>query len=392
MIRYARGARTALLQTALLSTVLALSFARPVAAAAQGAGARTFTLHVHAGSARAAFREALSGLRGLNDVRVRSAVADRADRFVEGFFTATAGGRAVTGVMLTANGVAAGAFDTPERARRTIPAYLASLAGGGGGAAQPRLHQVSFGSGSVALPDSWSVLNSYQGCVEAGSTQDHGYLAFGCSQAAFAPPLLPGTNPRQVLVIESTDPVGALQRVLRSPPPVGLGVSSVRIAEVQPVQPVVAGGRAAYVLFDYSANGASYRGLALTSLAAVDARTFMFYKSMFMLPTSSFPRLAPTLWKSWQSWGVSSSVLNGRLVAAAQSMRETGDIITGAYWARQHAGEQTALGFDQYIRGTAQLEDVNTGQRYNGSYFDASTIVQRDPVNYRIVPIGEIQP
>jgi len=34
---------------------------------------------------------------------------------------------------------------------------------------------------------------------------------------------------------------------------------------------------------------------------------------------------------------------------------------------------------------------VTTGQRYNGSYFDASTIVERNPVRYRIVPIGELQ-
>src|SRR5947209_10198453 len=113
---------------------------------------------------------------------------------------------------------------------------------------------------------------------------------------------------------------------------------------------------------------------------------------MFMLPAATFAQLAPTLWKSWQSWGVNSGVLTSRLTAAAQSMRETGDIITGAYWARQHAGEQTSLGFDQYIRGTAQLEDVNTGRRWNGSYFDASTIVERDPVNYRIVPVGELIP
>ena len=41
--------------------------------------------------------------------------------------------------------------------------------------------------------------------------------------------------------------------------------------------------------------------------------------------------------------------------------------------------------------GTAQLEDVTTGQRYNGSCFDASTLVQHDPVKYRIAPIGELQ-
>jgi hypothetical protein len=363
-------------------------------AAAQSAPGQTFTIAVHArGSARAAFREAFGALRGLDGVTLRSAFADKNDRFVEGFFTASFHGRPMTGALLAGtSGVAAGAFDTPQRAPRTLPALLAQLGSAPGPAAARPLHQVSFGSGTIALPDSWNVANSYQGCVEASSAQDHGYLAFGCPQAALAPPLLPGADQRTVLVVTSGDPVRALERVLTSPPPVGLGVSAVRIAEVQPVAAPVAGGRAAYVLFDYRAGSAPFRGLALVSLTAVDSRSLMFYKSMFMLPRSTFPQLAPTLWKSWQSWGVASGVLTGRLTAAAQSMRETGDIITGAYWTRQHANAQTALGFDQYIRDTAQLEDVTTGKRYNGSYFDASTIVERNPVKYRIVPIGELTP
>ncbi len=359
---------------------------------AQSAPGTTVTIPVHArGSARAAFREAVRSLR-LDDVRLRSAFSDRYDRFVEGSFTATLRGTAVSGVLLAGtHGVAAAAFDTTDRAPRTVPALLARMGSAGGSAAATRpLHPVSFGTGTVALPDSWDVLNSYQGCVEAASRQDHGYLAFGCPQAAFAPPLLPGADPRTVLVVTGSEPVAALRRVLTSASPAGLGVANVRIAEVQPVQAPMAGGRAAYVLFDYTAGGAPFRGLALVAVAGVGDRSFMVYKSMFMLPAATFAQLAPTLWKSWQSWGVNSGVLTSRLTAAAQSMRETGDIITGAYWARQHAGEQTSFGFDQYIRGTAQLEEVTTGRRWNGSYFDASTIVEHDPVNYRIVPIGEL--
>jgi hypothetical protein len=385
--------RRATATVALFITLLAGA----VPCAAQTAAGRTFTVPVRArGSARAAFREALAALPGLQSVRLRSALADKGDRFVEGFFTATFRGRPVTGALLAARGgVAAGAFDTPDRAAQSVPVLLAQLGSGArasGAAAAAPLRTVSFGSGTIGLPESWAVANAYQGCVEAASTRDHGYLALGCSQAALAPPLLPGADPRTVLVLQSVDPVAALQRVLLSPPPVGLGVQTVHIAEVQPVAPAVASGRAAYVLFDYRVSGAPYRGLALVSVAPVDARTLMVYKSMFMLPSASFARLAPTLWQSWQSWGVNSGVLTGRLTAAAQSMRETGDIITGAYWARQHGNEQTSLGFSQYLRETAQLEDVQTGLRYNGSYFDASTLVQNNPVKYRIVPIGELAP
>ncbi len=376
--------------SALLTIVVAAFM--PSGASAQSGPGTTVTIPVHArGSARAAFREALRSLR-LDSVRLRSAFSDRHDRFVEGSFTATLRGTAVSGVLLAGTrGVAAAAYDTTDRAPQTVPALLARMGSAGGSAAASRpLHPVSFGTGTVALPDSWSIANSYQGCVEATSRRDHGYLAFGCPQAALAPPLLPGTDPHAVLIVAGADPVAALQRVLTSPSPAGLGVANVRIAEVQPVQAPMTGGRAAYVLFDYTAGGAPFRGLALVAVAGVGDRSYMVYKSMFMLPAATFAQLAPTLWKSWQSWGVNSGVLTSRLTAAAQSMRETGDIITGAYWARQHAGEQTSLGFDQYIRDTAQLEDVNTGRRWNGSYFDASTIVEHDPVNYRIVPIGEL--
>ena len=205
-------------------------------ATAQSAPGETFTIAVHArGSARAAFREAFGALRGLDGVTLRSALADKNDRFVEGFFTASFHGRAMTGALLAGtSGVAAGAFDTPQRAPRTLPALLARLRSAPGAAARP-LHQVSFGSGTIALPDSWNVANAYQGCVEASSAQDHGYLAFGCPQAALAPPLMPDADPRTVLVVTSADSVRALERVLTSPPPVGLGVSAVRFAEVQPV-------------------------------------------------------------------------------------------------------------------------------------------------------------
>ncbi len=357
-------------------------------------GAQTFSIPVHArGSARDAFREAFRSLHGFGDLRLRSAFGDKSNRFVEGSFTATLHGTPVSGVLIAgADGHAVAVYDAQSRAAETVPPALARVfsAGASGGAPTRPLHRVSFGTGSVALPDSWSILNSYQGCVEAASQQDHGYIALGCSQAALAPPLLPGTDPRTVLVITSYDPVAALQRFVMSPPPVGAGASGMRVVEVQPVQ-ATANGRAAYVLFDYTLQGAAYRGLALVNLTAVDTRTFMLYKSMFMTPAATFPELAPVLWKSWQSWGVSGDVLTNRLFAAAQSMRETGDIITGAYWSRQHMNAQVSAGWEQAMLGTAQLEDVMTGQRYNGSYFDASTMVERNPVRYRIVPIGELQ-
>ncbi|HEY0380830.1 MAG TPA: hypothetical protein VGC72_01285 [Candidatus Elarobacter sp.] len=331
---------------------------------------------------------------------MRSALADRNDRFVQGFIGASVDGAPVEGVLFVGtSGVAGAVFDTPDRLPRSFASLVQRLqhmlparSPGAGSAAVRPLRTVSFGSGTIGLPDGWRVLNSYQGCVEAGSTADHGYIALGCPQHAVVPPGLPGTNPRTQLVAPFGNPVQILGTVMTQPPPVGLGVQSFRAAEVQPVAAGLPNGRAAYVLFDYRVNGAPFRGLALISIAPFDSMSFMVYKSMFMLPADQFPRLAPTMWRSWQSWGVSSGVLTGRLTAAAQSMRETGDIITGAYWERQHATSSAAAGFDQYIRDAATVEHIETGARAEGRWMDAQAIVDRDPTRWRIVPTSELVP
>ncbi|MEA2785723.1 MAG: hypothetical protein QOF71_1827 [Candidatus Eremiobacteraeota bacterium] len=385
--------------SAVLTAVVAAG-AAPADAAGSGSA---FTLGVRAtGSARAAFREAVGALRGgpLANLAVRSAFSDRNDRFVQGFFGATAGGAPVEGVLFAGTGGVAGVvLDTPERLPRSYASLVQRLqrmvparsAGAGSAAARP-LHNVSFGSGNIGLPDGWSVINSYQGCVEAGSTVDHGYIALGCPQHATVPPGLPGTNPRAQLVAPFSSPVQILATIMMQPSPVGLGLQAFRAREVQPVASGLPNGRAAYVLFDYRANGAPYRGLALISIAPIDSMSFLVYKSMFMLPAQTFPQLAPTMWRSWQSWGVSSGVLTGRLTAAAQSMRETGDIITGAYWDRQHANSTAAAGFDQYIRDSATLEHIGSGDRAEGPWADAQAIVNRDPTRWRIVPTAELIP
>ena len=395
MRRHAR-----VLFAAVLTAVIAAGVAQRADAAGSGSA---FTVHVHATrSARAAFREAVGALRGgrFADLAVGSAFSDRNDRFVQGFFGATAGGARVAGVLFAGTGGVAGAvIDTPERLPRSYASLVQRLQrmvparSGGAGSAAPRpLHNVSFGSGSIGLPAGWSVINSYQGCVEAGSTIDHGYIALGCPQHATVPPGLPGTNPRAQLVAPFSSPVQILATVMMQPSPVGLGLQSFHAREVQPVASGLPNGRAAYVLFDYRANGAPYRGLALISIAPIDSMSFLVYKSMFMLPAKTFPQLAPTMWRSWQSWGVSSGVLTGRLTAAAQSMREAGDIITGAYWDRQHANSTAAAGFDQYIRDSATLEHIGSGDRAEGPWADAQAIVDRDPTRWRIVPTAELIP
>ncbi|MDP9110832.1 MAG: hypothetical protein M3M96_04290 [Candidatus Eremiobacteraeota bacterium] len=375
------------------AVILAGSLARP-AAADDGSG-QAFTLHVRPGSAAAAFREAAGALRGdrLKNLIVRSALSDRRDRFVQAFVSAQYGGTPVVGVLFAgADGIAGGVIDTADRLPRSYPSLLQRLQrllpappGAGGRYAPQPLHAVSFGSGTIGLPATWQVTGSYQGCVEAVSQQDHGYIGLGCPQTGVIPPGLPGADPRVLLIAPYSNPVQMLGEIGRR-----LNLESLHPVEVQQIDSGLPHGQAAYILFDYQIRGVPFRGLAMINMAPVDQMSYVVFKSMFMLPANSFARLAPTMWRSWQSWGVDRGVLTGRMVAAAQSMRETGALISGANASTQRASSSAAAGFDQYIRDAATVEHIDSGARAEGSAFSAQAIVDRDPTKFRIVPASEL--
>jgi len=96
------------------------------------------------------------------------------------------------------------------------------------------------------------------------------------------------------------------------------------------------------------------------------------------------------MWKSWQSWTVNGSVLNQRLADAANSMRETGDIINSGYSERQQAQDRSNQGFDQYIRDTATLENTSTGGRSELNWNNADAIAKSRPTEYRVVPLSDL--
>ena len=358
-----------------------------------------FTVSVKgATTAVSTFRQAIGGLRMLSALQLRSAVEDKTGQFIEGFFTARFHDAPVAGAMIAGrNGTAIGAWDVPSRAARTVPTTISQLirssgskAGAETGGGLLPTHTVDFGTGRLEVPESWSIANSYQGCVEIASAHDHGYEALGCASAGLVPPVLPGTDPRNVLVLPYGSVTDMFRGYLQYPRPAGLGLANVRIIESRQVAPPAGAGEAAWMLFDYDIDGTGYRGLALANVAPIDSRSYMVYKSMFMTAAANFHRLAPTLFKSWQSWGVNQNVLNQRLFDAAKSMRETGDIINSAYASREAAQGQSAHGWSEMMRSTATLERVESGERWEGDWNAADSIVRERPEEYRIVPVGEL--
>ncbi|MBC5809940.1 MAG: hypothetical protein GIW95_03665 [Candidatus Eremiobacteraeota bacterium] len=384
---------------ALAGVAAIFSACAPISAKTDDAGS-TFVVPVTSSqSARTIFREAYGKIGAqlfVTGVHLTKAVADRKDRFVQGSFEATDHGTPVAGVLIAiAPNIAGIAVDRRDRIAKSLPALTRRLAQQfprqTAAARLPNvpLHTVDFGSGTIALPDGWKVLNSFQGCVEAGSERVESYLALGCPANVAVSPGLPGNDPRTHLTVPYGSPTETLTRFLKYPQPAGLGFQSVHVIETQPVSGV-AGAQSAYVLFDYRIKGVPFRGFALSSVMPIDNLQFVYYKSMFLTPGAKFSKLAPTLWRSWQSWGVSNKVLNDRLTSAAQSMREAGDILTGAYWARQQAGARSSLAFDQYIRDVETVENTTNGKRKELGYFAGDALVAHDPATYRIVPTAEL--
>ena len=240
-------------------------------------------------------------------------------------------------------------------------------------------------AGTIGLPQGWQVSGAYQGCVEAQSAV--GYLALGCAEFAAVPGAYP--DPR-VFHHAYAEPAVMLRGWLASANS-HMGARDIQVLESTPSPSSVPGGRAAYVLVDFTHTSSGrplpFRGLVLLHVMPTDRQTYTLYKSMVLLHRDRFEALMPTMWESWKSWSVNPKVFRARMDAALASMRETSRIITGGHAERSRASDSTQRAFSQYIRGTATVEDVLTRERGEGDARAADRIVVADPTRYRIVPL-----
>ncbi len=136
-------------------------------------------------------------------------------------------------------------------------------------------------------------MGGYQGCIQAGSQQDHAAMVLGCGQMGVVPPGLPGADPRVQLIAPCCNPVQLLGAVMRA-----TGASNYRVDEAQRVELGLPYGQAGLILFDYEIDGIPFRGLSLINVVPNDQMSFQIYKTMILTRRESFARLAPTLWRS----------------------------------------------------------------------------------------------
>jgi hypothetical protein len=376
--------------------------ARPVPAGMSapqtGTTGRVLTTRLEGSSSATKLLQAVRlGLREYFDgagPRVLNAARDRADRRVQASFTATVGRAPVYGLIaVTVQGPAARAvvlFDRPSNLARSIE-RLVSVAGGavGGGAAQPApapLTRTGFpdGSGSIGLARGWRVTNSYKGTVDLAGPSGAGMSLGGYQLVvpAAAAAMFPGSPP-----VTSQDPVQATVDVNRYNAQRAGQSLEIRVLDRRdtPWQ----NGRAAFVRYSAVVAGQKYDGFGLFALMPVDTNQMLWYCSYVIAPSAAFPAVLPDALRMWGTWSINPAVFTERLMAAARSMRETGDIVTGAYWDRQASQDSLNAGWSEYFRGLATLEDPQ-GNRGQTDLMFASEVVKADPVNWRIVPASEL--
>ncbi|MBL8345894.1 MAG: hypothetical protein JNN03_10670 [Rubrivivax sp.] len=364
-----------------------------------GAGPQVVPLTVRPASLEAMLREGGQRAAQRLDARLRwqSAFGDLQGQFSEAFFTFDMGGRPARGavLVLAGQGTAWLLVDDAGTFPRSHSAFMRQVAGemaGAGAGATPggaprtlALQRVSFGSGTIGLPQGWQVTGAFQGCVEAASAV--GYLALGCAEFAAVPGAYP--DPR-VFHHAYADPATMLKGWLASASS-RMGARDIQVLESTPSPSGVPGGQAAYVLVDFvhtsTGRAVPHRGLVMVHVMPTDRQTYTLYKSMVLLHRERFEALMPTMWEAWKSWSVNPEVFRARMDAALASMRETSRIVTGGHAERSRVSDSTQRAFGQYIRGTATVEDVLTRERGEGDARAADRIVAADPTRYRIVPL-----
>ena len=96
--------------------------------------------------------------------------------------------------------------------------------------------------------------------------------------------------------------------------------------------------------------------------------------------------------QAWATYSVSASVLQGRLMAAAESMRGVSDIITSTNANRQQVYAKVNEAWDDVIRDQGTWSNPTTGARYkvSNSLTDDGGIPMQNGVALEPVPLGNL--
>jgi hypothetical protein len=315
-------------------------------------------------------------------LRVLNAFSDHGDTQLQASFRAAQGGTPVLGLLaITTEGGSPRAvvmFDAARALPSSIDRLVRVATGaGGGGTAAPAVAltrtPVPDGSGAIDLGPGWVIRYASKGAMDIQGPLPGSGMSLGTVLTVpFTSP-----DPVQALVIGARQ-LGRMQ---------GKSIE-VQIIDSRPME-WQQGGRAALIRYRAITDGQPMEYFGLIAITPFDGQQVFFYSSVIQAPPESFARILPTAMRSWASWSIYPSVLAQRMQQTAQTMRETGELLTRGSSSRAIDGVNA--GWGQYIRGVATLEDSDrTRSEVDQSFAD--NVVRADPNRFRIVPTSELVP
>jgi hypothetical protein len=332
-------------------------------------------------SATKMFKALMIGIKGYFDAtpKVLNAFRDPRDSQLQASFTASINRVPVMGLMgVATQGNQARAvilFDASRDFAGSVN-RLVTVATGGASAANVQLTRASFpdGSGSIGLAPGWQLMYASQGAADL-----KGPLPFSGMSI--------GTN--LTVPYTSDDPAQAIQMMAQQA--AQQQGKNIRLTMIDSKPTPWQNGNASFLRYRAVMDGQSIDYFGLFAITPFDGSQVFLYSSYIQGSTSSFAQVLPVGLKIWGSWSVNPAVFAERLNKAAQSMRETGDLLSSANANRQHTIEGINAGWSEYIRDVATLEESGGGRSELDASF-ASRVVQNDPNNFRIVPPNELLP
>jgi hypothetical protein len=370
--------------------------------------AGTFT--GNARSAAAALGGVIGMLRGYFDdaPAVSAAVGDPMDRSVMAFFDTRLAGAPVRGVVLVqlnegGGGGVAIVFDHPGAIERSFSGLTRQLNGiqvPGAGPARPMpaLQQQTTpdGKASIGVPPGWRITGWGNGAIDMAGP-DGQIIAVGVYLPIFSQQTYGGPDPNLIYLPFIADPAAALPAVTQQQGRQqqargGAPITNVQVIEALPTAPPTNAGRAAYLVARSLIGGRPYLHFALVNTAPLNQMSWTYYYSTVVAPQGVFERDLALMLQTWRSWSLNPQMLRDRMQEAANTMRQTGEILRSAARGQSEAFDRANRGFSNYLRSLEVLEHAPRGARgtFDRDYADA--VVRTDPTKFRIVPPSQYRP
>ena len=306
-----------------------------------------------------------------NAPQLMAALEDSANKSIQGSFVATMEKKAVKGVAFAHPGDKDIAMYFIYDYADALPSSYARLAAlikpqAKSAVLNPRdlnWRDVRFadGSGSVRLPDGWTLGDSLKGMAVAnGPNGAHASFGIWAPVNDLTSPLrdMPGSD--KLLWAPYAPPHEAIFSVSAEMQRKNyvLPNQTLKLIEHSPI-PSDGQSQSAYLHFtSESPEKGKVRYLASVSTFRTDPWTWVYLYSQIGAPDPEFERQFAVMMEIWNSYQISGQLVRERLDAATQNLKEIGEISQAMYQDRERAQAKAHNNWVEYIRDETLMLDT----------------------------------